>query len=62
MIINRLTEAYKSIITSVEHIGRATVYGLNYYGRGHLDQRGLYQYVRLWTIGNAGLKVWLLIT
>ncbi|XP_071522283.1 uncharacterized protein [Panulirus ornatus] len=52
----QLVEAYKSIIQAIENMGRTVIYGLNYYGRGHIDQRGLYQYVKLWAIANSGIQ------
>ncbi|KAK4291046.1 hypothetical protein Pmani_036101 [Petrolisthes manimaculis] len=52
----QLVEAYKSIIHAIDYMGRSVIYGLNYYGRGHIDQLGLYHYVRLRAIANSGIK------
>ncbi|XP_042232968.1 uncharacterized protein LOC121873447 [Homarus americanus] len=52
----QLVEGYKSTISAIENMGRSIIYGLNYFGRGHVDQYGLYQYVRLWAISNNGLR------
>ncbi|XP_042872543.1 receptor-type guanylate cyclase gcy-12-like, partial [Penaeus japonicus] len=52
----QLLEAYKSIIQALENLGRSAIFGLYYYGRGHLDQGSLFQYVRFWTIAHSGIK------
>ncbi|XP_069986991.1 atrial natriuretic peptide receptor 2-like [Penaeus vannamei] len=55
-VVNVLLEAYKSIIQALENLGRSAIFGLYYYGRGHLDQGSLFQYVRFWTIAHSGIK------
>ncbi|XP_068234006.1 uncharacterized protein [Palaemon carinicauda] len=52
----QLVESYKSIIQAIESLGRTVTIGVNYYGRGHLNKRNLYQYVKLWAIGFSGIE------
>jgi hypothetical protein len=42
---------FKNLIRSIENIGVSAVYGINYFGRGHLNVDAYLAYVKYDTLG-----------
>jgi hypothetical protein len=42
---------FKNLIRSIENIGISAVYGINYFGRGHLNADAYFNYIKYDTLG-----------
>lgn len=42
---------FKNLIRSIENIGVSAVYGINYFGRGHLNTESYVNYIKYDTLG-----------
>lgn len=42
---------FKNLIRSIENIGVSAVYGINYFGRGHLNHESYINFIKYDTLG-----------